>query len=220
MLCCLEEELKSIEIILGSSSPRRKELLQNTGVQFSTISPDIEESLPLGHFKSIPEYIEALAQLKADAVMKTIVGSGQDRVVIGADTLVCFEGCVFGKPSSQSNAIDILNRLSGNIHQVITGVCLIWTVAGKQHKVDLFHEVTNVKMASLDCRTIEAYVQSGEPMDKAGAYGIQGLGSSLIEKIDGDYFNVVGLPVYRLCQYLRAGCKDINSLTHKDAEYS
>ncbi|VDQ04618.1 unnamed protein product [Trichobilharzia regenti] len=186
MLCCLEEELKSIEIILGSSSPRRKELLQNT----------------------------------------------QDRVVIGADTLVCFEGCVFGKPSSQSNAIDILNRfvshvklinsssLSGNIHQVITGVCLIWTVAGKQHKVDLFHEVTNVKMASLDCRTIEAYVQSGEPMDKAGAYGIQGLGSSLIEKIDGDYFNVVGLPVYRLCQYLRAGCKDINSLTHKDAEYS
>ncbi|CAH8560440.1 unnamed protein product [Schistosoma turkestanicum] len=215
MLCSLKEELKSVEIILASTSPRRKKLLENIGLQFSSVCPDVEESLPLDNFDSIPAYIEATAKLKVDAVVNTLDISKCNYVVIGADTMVCFEGCVFGKPSSHSDAVNILSRLSGNTHQVITGVCLNWIISGKQHKTDQFHEVTNVKMIELNPRIIEGYIQSSEPMDKAGAYGIQGLGSSLIERIDGDYFNVVGLPVCRLCKYLKAGCEEILSSNYQ-----
>ncbi|TNN20028.1 Maf-like protein [Schistosoma japonicum] len=211
MLCCLDA-LKSIEIILASTSLRRKEILQNIGLQFSSVCPNVDESLPLETFKSTPAYIEALAKLKVDAVVNTLDINQRNCVIIGADTVVCFQGNIFGKPSSHSDAVNILSRLSGNIHQVITGVCLNWISSGKQHKLDQFHEITNVKMTELNHDIIEAYVQSGEPMDKAGAYGIQGLGSSLIERIDGDYFNVVGLPICRLCKYLKVGCEEIVSL--------
>ncbi|CAH8606443.1 unnamed protein product [Heterobilharzia americana] len=185
MLCCCKEDLKSIEIILGSSSPRRKELLQNIGVPFTIVSPDVEENLRFENFKSVPAYVEALAKIKADAVTNIMPACQHNRLVIAADTLICFEGNIFGKPSGCSSAMDMLSRLSGNMHQVITGVCLNWTVSGRQHKVDLFHEVTNVKMAILDIHTIEEYIRSGEPMDKAGAYGIQGLGSSLMRRSMG-----------------------------------
>ncbi|CAH8629472.1 unnamed protein product [Schistosoma margrebowiei] len=211
MLCSLEEDLKSLEIILASTSTRRKEILGNIGLQFSSVCPDVEESLPSENFQSIPAHIEAIAKLKVDAVVNTLDISKRNYVVIGADTMICFEGCIFGKPSSHVDAVNTLSRLSGNVHQVITGVCLKWIVSGKEQKIDQFHEVTNVKMIELSPLIIEGYVQSREPMDKAGAYGIQGLGSSLIERIDGDYFNVVGLPVCRLCKYLKAGCEEIMS---------
>ncbi|CAH8646620.1 unnamed protein product [Schistosoma rodhaini] len=211
MLCSLDKDLKSIDIILASTSPRRKDILGNIGLQFSSICPDVEESLPSENFQSMPAHIEAIAKLKVDAVVNTLDISERNYVVIGADTMVCLEGCIFGKPSSHTDAVNILSCLSGNVHQVITGVCLKWIVSGKQQKTDQFHEVTNVKMIELSPLMIEGYVQSGEPMDKAGAYGIQGLGSSLIERIDGDYFNVVGLPVCRLCKYLKAGCEELVS---------
>uniref|UniRef100_A0A095ADQ4 Maf-like protein n=1 Tax=Schistosoma haematobium TaxID=6185 RepID=A0A095ADQ4_SCHHA len=222
MLCSLKEDLKSLEIILASTSTRRKEILGNIGLKFSSVCPDVEESLPSENFQLIPAHIEAIAKLKVDAVVNTLDISKRNYVVIGADTVVCFEGYIFGKPSSHVDAVNTLSRfvthliynicsLSGNVHQVITGVCLKWIVSGKEQKIDQFHEVTNVKMIELSPLIIEGYVQSGEPMDKAGAYGIQGLGSSLIERIDGDYFNVVGLPVCRLCKYLKAGCEEIVS---------
>uniref|UniRef100_A0A5K4EFP2 Putative maf protein n=1 Tax=Schistosoma mansoni TaxID=6183 RepID=A0A5K4EFP2_SCHMA len=164
MLCSLDKDLKSIDIILASTSPRRKEILGNIGLQFSSICPDVEESLPSENFQSIPAHIEAIAKLKVDAVVNTLDISERNYVVIGADTMVCFEGCIFGKPSSHVDAVNILSCLSGNVHQVITGVCLKWIVSGKQQKTDQFHEVTNVKMIELSPLMIEGYVQSGEPM--------------------------------------------------------
>ena len=178
-----------MKIILASQSPRRKELLERMGIQdFETISPNVDESA----FHGLPpeELVRRLSAEKAAAVAGKV---GEDAIVIAADTVVALEGGVLGKPADELDAFKMLSALSGVRHQVYTGV----TVCRGGEK-QTAHEVTDVTFRELSEREIEDYISTGEPMDKAGAYGIQGYGALLIQGISGDYYNVMGLPVCRL----------------------
>ena len=178
-----------MKIILASQSPRRKELLERMGIQdFETISPNVDESA----FHGLPpeELVRRLSAEKAAAVAGKV---GEDAIVIAADTVVALEGAVLGKPADELDAFKMLSALSGVRHQVYTGV----TVCRGGEK-QTAHEVTDVTFRELSEREIEDYISTGEPMYKAGAYGIQGYGALLIQGISGDYYNVMGLPVCRL----------------------
>lgn len=178
-----------MKIILASQSPRRKELLERMGIKdFETISPNVDESA----FHGLPpeELVRRLSAEKAAAVAGKV---GEDAIVIAADTVVALEGAVLGKPADELDAFKMLSALSGVRHQVYTGV----TVCRGGEK-QTAHEVTDVTFRELSEREIEDYISTGEPMDKAGAYGIQGYGALLIQGISGDYYNVMGLPVCRL----------------------
>ena len=178
-----------MKIILASQSPRRKELLERMGIRdFETISPNVDESA----FHGLPpeELVRRLSAEKAAAVAGR---AGEDAIVIAADTVVALEGAVLGKPADELDAFKMLSALSGVRHQVYTGV----TVCRGGEK-QTAHEVTDVTFRELSEREIEDYIATGEPMDKAGAYGIQGYGALLIQGISGDYYNVMGLPVCRL----------------------
>ncbi len=178
-----------MNIILASQSPRRKELLGRMGIRdFETISPNVDESV----FHGLPpeELVRRLSAEKAAAVAGR---AGEDAIVIAADTVVALEGAVLGKPADELDAFKMLSALSGVRHQVYTGV----TVCRGGEK-QTAHEVTDVTFRELSEEEIEHYIATGEPMDKAGAYGIQGYGALLIQGISGDYYNVMGLPVCRL----------------------
>lgn len=178
-----------MKIILASQSPRRKELLERMGIKdFETISPNVDERA----FHGLPpeELVRRLSAEKAAAVAGKV---GKDAIVIAADTVVALEGAVLGKPADELDAFKMLSALSGVRHQVYTGV----TVCRGGEK-QTAHEVTDVTFRELSEREIEDYISTGEPMDKAGAYGIQGYGALLIQGISGDYYNVMGLPVCRL----------------------
>ena len=181
------------KLILASGSPRRKELLERAGYSFEIIVSDVEENAPEDIAPA--EIAERNARLKARAVAKDV---DETAIVIGADTVVSIDGVVFGKPSDEHEAKDMLGRLSGRTHQVITGVCLASGSTAKS-----FHVTTDVTFRELAQAEIDAYVACGEPMDKAGAYGIQGAGGKLVDHISGDYDNVVGLPVSALAQELQ-----------------
>ena len=178
-----------MKIILASQSPRRKELLERMGIQdFETISPNVDESA----FHGLPpeELVRRLSAEKAAAVAGKV---GEDAIVIAADTVVALEGAVLGKPADELDAFKMLSALSGVRHQVYTGVTIC-----RGGEKQTAHEVTDVTFRELSEREIEDYISTGEPMDKAGAYGIQGYGALLIQGISGDYYNVMGLPVCRL----------------------
>lgn len=185
------------EIILASASPRRKELLQNMGLDFSVVVSDTDESLV--DRDVVPGiYVQQLAFLKAAESAKKII-KNKNAVVIAADTIVVEGGAVLGKPSDEHDARSMLKRLSGKTHKVYTGFCVMRLSDAKTVCKDVATEVT---FRALSDEKIESYIKSGEPMDKAGAYGIQGLGAMLIDGINGDYFNVVGLPVGELANVL------------------
>lgn len=176
-------------IILASSSPRRKEILERYSINFTVIGSEIME-------KTIdsekPEQIAmSLAFQKAYDVSK----SNPDKIIIGADTIVVYENQILGKPKDSDDALRMLKLLNGKSHNVITGISLIQE-STKLKIVD--YENTIVKFRNLDIDKLKGYVSTQEPMDKAGAYGIQGLGALLVEKIDGCYLNVVGLPLVKL----------------------
>lgn len=176
-----------MNIILASGSPRRRELLHYIFDDFEVITANVDETAPSGiDVYSLPEY---LSKIKCAAV----VGLHENSLVIGADTVVICDGKAFGKPKSEQDAFNMLKSLSGKAHDVVTG-CTI-TENGEYRT---FSQKTQVRFYPLSDDEIRRYIKTGEPMDKAGAYGIQGYGSLLIEGIDGDYFNVVGLPVARL----------------------
>lgn len=172
------------KIILASSSPRRRELLSKAEVKFDICIKSVDETVPEG--MSPAEGAEHTAAVKAMAVafMNT------EAVVIGADTIVVLGDEILGKPKDKADAADMLKKLSGKEHEVITGVCLAY-----KGKYETFHCSSKVKFYELTDDEIRHYVASGEPMDKAGAYGIQGKGMMLVESINGDYCNIVGLPV-------------------------
>ncbi|MCR4615457.1 MAG: Maf family protein [Clostridiales bacterium] len=174
----------TLKIILASASPRRRELLSVAGVDFEVHTSDVEEQVPEG--ASPEETVKLLAGQKASAVAERF----GDCCVIGADTVVVCDGKILGKPRDRAQAYDMLRMLSGKTHCVFTGVCIIC-----RGKTVSFAEKTEVTFYDLTDDEINAYIATGEPMDKAGAYGIQGRGCVLIKGILGDYFNVVGLPV-------------------------
>ena len=182
-----------MNIVLASQSPRRRELLSRMGLDFSVTSPVIDE----GNF-SAPEPVELVKLLSREKALQVAAGQTGDPLVIAADTVVVRDGTVLGKPSSPREAEDILASLSGRSHLVCTGVTV---TRGGRTVTEA--EVTHVTFRSLDREEIRRYVATGEPMDKAGAYGIQGLGALLVSGIRGDYSNVVGLPVCLLGQILK-----------------
>lgn len=177
------------EIVLASSSPRRSELLKQIGVAFRVVPADIEENID--PCLDVGQLAESLSYKKASHTAVQLTGSF---LVIGADTIVVKDG-VLGKPESEEHARKMLKALQGGWHEVITGVSVIDTGNTKSLTG---YETTRVKMRELTDAMVDSYIRTGEPMDKAGAYGIQGMGAILVEKIEGCYFNVVGLPLTRL----------------------
>ena len=178
-------------LILASGSPRRAELLTAAGIAFIVQAADIDETPRPG--EAAPDYALRLAREKAAGVGGPLV--------LAADTIVVLDGEIMGKPVDAADAIRMLQALSGREHDVITAVCL------RRGDLELFHaETTRVRFVPLSQAEVEEYVASGEPMDKAGAYGIQGLASRYVDRIDGSYSNVVGLPmalVYRLLREIQ-----------------
>lgn len=179
-------------LILASSSPRRKELLENLHLSFTISSSEVDESFDPA--LSPEGVVMELAERKARAVFN----GNPDAFVIGSDTIVVADGQILGKPADEAEAIRTLKRLSGRQHEVFTGVSILSPTSSTR-----FYEKTEVWFWELTDDEIKAYVQSGEPLDKAGAYGIQQLGSMLVKKINGDYFAVVGLPVARTIRELK-----------------
>ena len=181
-------------IVLASGSPRRRELLTMLGVRDLTVIPAKgEETADPG----LPpdKLVQALSRQKAAEVQRQCA---PDDIVIAADTVVVIDGAVLGKPRDRADACAMLRRLSGRTHHVYTGVTVLRGTEGISEA-----EVTAVRFRALDDREIGAYVDTGEPMDKAGAYGAQGLASLFVEGIDGDFFNVMGLPLCRLGTILK-----------------
>jgi septum formation protein len=179
-------------LVLASQSPRRSELLRNAGIAFTIRARPVAEVRERGE---APEaYVVRLARAKAEAAWE-----GRDEIVLGADTVVVLDGEVLEKPGGAASARAMLQRLSGREHTVITGICLRHA-AGEETAC----ESTTVRFLHLSAEEIEAYVATGEPMDKAGAYAIQGLASKFVVGVDGCFFNVVGLPVSHVYRYLKA----------------
>lgn len=176
-----------MKTILASASPRRRELLGYVVKEFDVLPSDVDENIP--EIVNPENSAEYLAIKKAKAVSSEHM---QD-IVIGCDTVVILDGEVFGKPVDKTDARIMLEKLSGRIHKVITGVCIC-----RGNEMKSFSTVTEVEFYHLSEDEIKEYIATGEPMDKAGAYGIQGYGSLLVKEICGDFFNVVGLPVSRL----------------------
>jgi septum formation protein len=178
-------------LILASRSPRRSEILTQAGIEFIAKAADVDESVQPG--ENPEDYVKRVAQLKALAV----TGDAGD-IVLGADTVVVIDGEILGKPKDPADAVRMLKCLADRKHEVLTGVCFR---RGDELTVDW--AVTYVWVIPLTQGEIDDYVASGEPMDKAGAYAIQGLASKFIERIDGSYANVVGLPVELVYKHLR-----------------
>ena len=180
-----------MKIILASGSPRRRELLSQAGIEYEVIPANVDESSDITDPRVLVEY---LSKIKANAVAQDYPG----RIVLAADTVVASEGHILGKPTNEAEAFDMLTKLSGKTHQVYTGV----TILGCDMD-ETFSECTDVTMYENSAELIRAYIATGEPMDKAGSYGIQGRGAVLIKEIRGDYNNVVGLPLARVYRELK-----------------
>lgn len=179
-------------LILASSSPRRKELLELANLPFKILVSDIEETIP-GN-----ELPETIVQLLARQKAMSVAEKARDAYVIGADTIVVYNDIILGKPKTTEDAYATLKMLSDKTHEVLTGVSII----SPEREVTFF-ERTKVTFWPLEEEEIKQYIASGEPMDKAGSYGIQGRGSLLVKKVEGDYFSVVGLPIARTVRELK-----------------
>ena len=179
-------------VVLASQSPRRRELMRNITADFETVVSDVEETVPADI--GVYDTAEYLARLKAEDVLRT----RRDAVVIGADTIVILDGVVLTKPADEEDAKRMLRLLSDKRHTVVTGCCI-----ADSDRTKSFSQRTEVEFYPLSDNDIEEYVATGEPMDKAGAYGIQGGGMLFVKGIEGDYFNVMGLPVARLYRELK-----------------
>ena len=179
-------------VILASQSPRRRELLELVGIPHTVQPADIDEAYLPG------EEPAAHAQRLAREKAATVAARDPEALVIGSDTIVVVDGDVLGKPRDEAHAAQMLTRLSGRSHVVMTAVAVRW--GGRERSAV---EVVGVTFHPLDVEEIRAYIATGEPMDKAGAYGIQGYGATIVERVDGDYFAVMGLPLQRMVRLMR-----------------
>jgi len=176
-------------LILASSSPRRQELIRLLGFPVEVVPSDADETVEDGW---TPErVVQELSLRKALAVIERL-GSGQDGIVVGSDTIVVTNGRVLGKPRDEEDSAAMLRSLAGRAHEVFSGLALVDAASGKR---SVAHRMTRVWMKPMDERRIWNYIATGEPRDKAGSYAIQGFGASLVERMEGDYFTVVGFPV-------------------------
>src|SRR5271163_2384299 len=191
-----------MKMILASASPRRAEILRNAGIQFEVRATDVDESRLADEAPG--DYIRRLALAKALSAAAEYRDTGQEALILGADTVVVVDADILGKPVSQDDARSMLHRLSGRVHEVHTGLALLRSSGAEQRVIE---EVTQVHFAPLTDREIEDYIATGEPFDKAGAYGIQGIGGRYVTRIEGCYFNVMGLPLARLWSLLQRSAK-------------
>ena len=176
-------------IILASASPRRKEILELADLEFDVMPSDAQEITT----KTAPnEVVMELASIKAKDIYKK---SEKQSMIVGADTVVAYQGQILGKPTDEADAKRMLTMLSGQTHEVYTGVCVI-----EDGKTKTFYEETKVTFYEISEEQIDHYIKTGEPMDKAGSYGIQGKAAVFIKGIEGDYYNVVGFPIARFLQ--------------------
>lgn len=196
-----------MRLILASGSPRRRELLQQVGIACEVIPSDVDETIEQ---KDPIRMVEALSERKARYVAEQIAKAEQYDftkqriVVLGADTVVAQEGIILEKPKDEEDAFRMISRLQGASHTVYTGVCLACLDEDGIY-TNTFHETTKVMIYPMTEEEIHAYIATGDPMDKAGAYGIQGMFAANIQGIEGDYYNVVGLPIGRVAQELKKG---------------
>ena len=195
------------KIILASSSPRRRELMAQAGFAFEVLVSEADETIET---ETPGEMVEVLSERKAAAVAEEIKRQGfaeESVLLVGADTMVAIDGKKLGKPKDEKGAEEMLEELSGRTHQVYTGVTLIRLKKGENGSIlqesRTFSEGTDVSFYPLTKEEIRSYIATGEPMDKAGAYGIQGKAAVFVKEIKGDYNNVVGLPIARLYQELK-----------------
>ena len=182
-------------IVLASKSPRRAEILRAVGWEFEAIAANIDETRMAS--EDAVSYVKRLAQTKAETVAELI---SDEALVLGADTVVVVDGEILGQPGDDSNARRMLTLLSGKWHEVVTGVALLR--AGQTPQLLIDHETTRVRFCEMTAGEIDWYVSTGEPSDKAGAYAIQGRGAVFIQEIQGDYFNIVGLPIRLLYELM------------------
>lgn len=188
----MQQNNQSRQLVLASQSPRRKELLQNLGLEFTVHPSDFEE-------KSTHITATELATHNAEGKARDVAQSYPNAIVIGVDTVVAYHDHQLGKPLDDKDSKRILNIISGTTHEVITAIFIIDTSTSQHHSA---HETTLVTLDVMTESEIKAYIASGEGHDKAGAYAIQGLGSLFVQRIEGDYFNVVGLPINLLRKML------------------
>lgn len=195
-----------LPIYLASASPRRRELMEQLGLEFSVVVSNIDENEAAGEKVSPGSLVEELSLRKAGKV----AGDLNRGLVIGSDTVVVWRDRILGKPRDRQDAVEMLNCLQGDRHWVFSGLAVIDAETGKTH---LSHEKTRVFFRAAGADEIKRYVDTGEPVDKAGAYAIQGLGSVFVKGIEGCYFNVVGLPLARLAAVLKEFGVDVLSLS-------
>jgi septum formation protein len=188
------------KIILASSSDRRKDLLTRLGINFTAMPSNIDES---GYDKEFPA--EFVKQISLDKASK-VAGFVEDALIIAADTIVVYNEKILGKPENEKDAFDMIKLLNNTNHKVYTGLAII-SADDKMHYID--YDMTEVCMRKIDDDEIERYIKTGEPMDKAGSYGIQGKGGIFVEKILGSYFTVMGLPIHKLSLALKSFSVDI-----------
>ena len=185
------------QVILASGSPRRKELLELIGVQFKIITSNKEEIITSTNPE---EVVKELSMMKAEDVAEGVTGPA---IILGADTVVAHKGRILGKPKDKEDAVNMISSFAGDDHFVYTGVCIIRKESDGTVKKLSFAEGTRVTVYPMTAEEIERYVASGEPMDKAGAYAIQGLFAPYIKGIEGDYYNIVGFPIAGIYQTLK-----------------
>ncbi len=191
--------MANVQLILASASPRRREILKNIGLEFEVVPPDTDESMVSYEGISVGTYVQELALLKAAACARMVKCTDRT-LIISADTVVCMEDNILGKPADKKMAFDMLKLLSGKTHSVYTGFCIMDMTTGKS---ECRACETKVRFKNITDDEIRTYIKTGEPLDKAGAYGIQGIGGIFVSGIEGDYLNVVGLPLSAVCDVLK-----------------
>lgn len=211
------------QIILASASPRRKDILNQIGTEFTVVTSELEEvmtkeappilvrRLSAGKAEEVLTRIHFGQEKKKESISGHLYTVNTDAIIIGADTVVAFDGHILGKPKTKEDAEQMLELLSGKVHQVYTGVCLLIVEAGNVIEEISFAEQTDVHMYPTTRAERLAYIATGEPMDKAGAYAVQGRFAPYIAEMKGDYYNVVGLPVARIFQELKSHGLDLRT---------
>jgi septum formation protein len=196
-----------MKLILASSSPRRAEVMRNAGFVFEVRPADVDETRQA--HEAAEAYVSRIAKAKAETVAQRVRAAGERAIVIAADTTVVAEGQILGKPRDADDARRMLRLFSGKTHEVLTALCVINIPTGKEA---LHVERTRVDFLKMSEEEIESYIQTGEPFDKAGAYGIQGIAGRFATSIEGCYFNVLGLPLSRLWTTLQElGWKEVGT---------